>query len=62
MPAPHWRPSATTGCGPRGLMLARDKALAKQILTYHRIRVPDFVVFPRGAAVRRPRDTWVKMS
>lgn len=44
-----------TGCGPRGLMLARDKALAKQILTYHRIRVPDFVVFPRGAAVRRPR-------
>ncbi|HOB75575.1 MAG TPA: ATP-grasp domain-containing protein [Phycisphaerae bacterium] len=44
-----------TGCGPRGLMLARDKALAKQILTYHRIRVPDFIVFPRGAAVRRPR-------
>jgi D-alanine-D-alanine ligase len=44
-----------TGCGPRGLMLARDKALAKQVLTYHRIRVPDFVVFKRGLAVRRPR-------
>lgn len=44
-----------TGCGPRGLMLARDKALAKQILSYHRIRVPDFVVFRRGRAVRRPR-------
>src|SRR5690606_1869202 len=33
----------------------RDKALSKQILTYHRIRVPDFIVFPRGAAIRRPR-------
>ncbi|GMV97678.1 MAG: ATP-grasp domain-containing protein [Phycisphaerae bacterium] len=44
-----------TGCGPRGLMLARDKALAKKILSYHRIRVPDFVVYPRGAAVRRPK-------
>ena len=44
-----------SGCGPRGLMLARDKALAKQLLAYHRIRVPDFVVFRRGATVRRPR-------
>lgn len=44
-----------SGCGPRGLMLARDKALAKQLLAYHRIRVPDFVVFRKGAAVRRPR-------
>lgn len=44
-----------TGCGPRGLMLARDKALAKQILAYHRIRVPDFVVYRRGQAVKRPK-------
>lgn len=44
-----------TGCGPRGLMLARDKALAKQILTYHRIQVPDFAVFPRRRTIRRPR-------
>ena len=44
-----------TGCAPRGLMLARDKALAKQILSYHRIRVPDFVVFPKGFVARRPR-------
>jgi len=44
-----------TGCGPRGLILARDKALSKQILSYHRIRVPDFAVFPRGKVVRRPR-------
>lgn len=44
-----------TGCGPRGLMLARDKALSKQILHYHRIQVPDFAVFPRRRAIRRPR-------
>ena len=43
-----------TGCGPRGMILARDKALSKQILSYHRIPVPDFAVFPRGRAVRRP--------
>jgi len=44
-----------TGCGPRGLLLSRDKALSKQILSYHRIRVPDFAVFPRGKVIRRPR-------
>jgi len=43
-----------TGCNPRGLMLAHDKALCKKILTYHRIRVPDFAVFPPGRVVRRP--------
>ena len=37
-----------TGCNSRGLLLARDKALAKKILAYHRIPVPDFVVVPRG--------------
>jgi len=45
-----------TGCNPRGLVLARGKALAKKLLTYHRIRVPEFAVFPRGRATRRPRD------
>lgn len=44
-----------TGCNPRGLMLSHDKALSKKILTYHRIAVPDFAVFPKGKAVRRPR-------
>ncbi|MFQ5767702.1 MAG: D-alanine--D-alanine ligase [Acidobacteriota bacterium] len=43
-----------TGCSPRGLMLARDKALSKEILAYHRVRVPEFAVFPRGRKVRRP--------
>jgi D-alanine-D-alanine ligase len=44
-----------TGCNPRGLVLARDKALSKQLLVYHRIRVPSFTVFPRGRRARRPR-------
>lgn len=43
-----------TGCCPRGLMLARDKALSKQILAYNGITVPEFAVFPRGRAIRRP--------
>jgi D-alanine-D-alanine ligase len=37
-----------TGCNPRGLILARDKALSKQLLAYHRIPVPNFAVVRRG--------------
>lgn len=33
-----------TGCNPRGLILSRDKALTKKILSYHRIPVPKFAV------------------
>ncbi len=44
-----------TGCNPRGLVLARDKALAKKILTYHRIRTPRFAVYPRRGRARRMR-------
>ena len=44
-----------TGCNPRGMMLARDKALSRKVLSYHRIPGPDFAVFPRGRKVRRPR-------
>ncbi len=43
-----------TGCNPRGLLLTRDKALSKKILTYHRIETPRFAVFPVGRKVRRP--------
>ncbi|MHC4441850.1 MAG: D-alanine--D-alanine ligase family protein [Planctomycetota bacterium] len=43
-----------TGCNPRGMMLARDKGLSKQILSYHRIRIPEFTVFPKGRTIRRP--------
>ncbi len=37
-----------TGAGPRGLMLARDKALAKKIMSYHRIKTPKFWVYPKS--------------
>jgi len=44
-----------TGCNPRGLLLARDKALTKMILTYHRVSVPDFTVFRRGRKISHRR-------
>ncbi len=43
-----------TGCNPRGLMLAHNKALSKMVCRYHRIPVPAFAVFPMGRRVRRP--------
>jgi D-alanine-D-alanine ligase len=43
-----------TGCNPRGLILARDKALSKKLLAYHRIRVPEFTVVRPG---RKPALT-----
>lgn len=45
-----------TGSNPRGLVLARDKALSKKLLVYHRIPVPAFAVFPRGRKIRLPKD------
>jgi D-alanine-D-alanine ligase len=44
-----------TGCNPRGLTLAHDKALTKMILAYHRIQVPNFAVFPLNRKVHRPK-------
>lgn len=44
-----------TGSGSTGLTLCKNKGMAKEILAYHRIRVPDSAVFPPGAAVRRPK-------
>ncbi|MEK6770965.1 MAG: ATP-grasp domain-containing protein, partial [Pseudomonadota bacterium] len=44
-----------TGCNPRGLLLGRDKALSKKILTYHRIAVPDFMVFTHRQKIGRLR-------
>ena len=43
-----------TGCNPRGLVLARSKAITKKIAAYHRVRVPAFFVAPRGRKPRRP--------
>jgi D-alanine-D-alanine ligase len=43
------------GCNPRGLLLARDKALSKLLFRVHRIPTPGFVVFPRERRIRVPR-------
>ena len=45
-----------TGCSPRGLVIARDKALSKKILHYHRIRVPRFAVVQKGRKPRIPTN------
>jgi D-alanine-D-alanine ligase len=44
-----------TGCNPRGLMLARDKALTKKVLSFHRIPYPEFIEVPQGRSVKRPK-------
>ena len=44
-----------TGCNPRGLMLARDKALSKKLMAWHRIPVPGFFVVRRGERARLPK-------
>ena len=47
-------PVPYTGCNPRGMVLARDKALTRKILSYHRIPGPDFVIFKKSRKVKRP--------
>jgi D-alanine-D-alanine ligase len=44
-----------TGCNPRGMLQASDKALSKKVMAYHRIPTPAFAVFRRGHRVRPPR-------
>ena len=46
-----------TGCNPRGMLLSRDKVLSKQLLSYHRIPTPQFMVFARGRKPRIPKRT-----
>ncbi|MCI0659610.1 MAG: ATP-grasp domain-containing protein [Acidobacteria bacterium] len=43
-----------TGCNPRGLTLSHDKALTKKILSYHRVHVPRFAVFPLNRKAHHP--------
>src|ERR1041385_7211326 len=42
-----------TGSGPDALLLCKDKALAKKVLTYHRVRQPHFLVSHRERPLRR---------
>jgi D-alanine-D-alanine ligase len=43
-----------TGCNPRGLMLARDKVLSKQLLRGAGIATPEWAVAPRGTVPTLP--------
>lgn len=45
-----------TGCNPRGLMLAHDKALTKKLLAYHKIQIPRFKVIPIGRSAKIPKN------
>jgi D-alanine-D-alanine ligase len=44
-----------TGCNSRGLVLSRDKAIAKKVLSYHRVPQADFAVVPRGRKAKHSR-------
>jgi D-alanine-D-alanine ligase len=44
-----------TGAGPEALLLCKDKALAKKLLAYHRVRVARFVVSHRLRPLRKLR-------
>jgi D-alanine-D-alanine ligase len=44
-----------TGARPDGLMLCKDKALAKKVLAYHRVRVPHFVISSEFRPLKRLR-------
>lgn len=45
-----------TGASSEGLLLARDKALTKKVLTFGGVGVPHFMLCRRGAPVQRPSD------
>ena len=42
-----------TGSGPDGLFLCKDKALAREVLSHHHVRVPRFVVSHLKSPLRR---------
>ena len=45
-----------TGCNPRGMLLSRDKVLSKQLLSYHRIPTPQFMVFRARQETAHPQE------
>lgn len=45
-----------TGSGPTALLLCRDKRLCKQLLSLHKIRVPNFLYIPRNHKLRVPKN------
>lgn len=43
-----------TGCNPKGLLLARDKAISKKILKHHRIGTPKFFTMSKKGTKKIP--------
>lgn len=44
-----------TGSAPAGMMLCKNKGVAKKILTYHKIKTPSFTVYHRGHKISPPK-------
>lgn len=44
-----------TGASPVSLLLCNNKALSKEILSFHKIKVPNFHIFYRNRQIWRPR-------
>lgn len=45
-----------SGCNSKGLLLARDKALSKKILSHHKIATPNFITFPKNKKKKIPKN------
>jgi D-alanine-D-alanine ligase len=43
-----------TGSSPTGLTLCKNKGMAKELLAYHKIRVPNFALFSPKATIKEP--------
>ncbi len=41
-----------TGCSPEALHICKDKGLAKKILSYHRVHVPNFLISRKSSPLR----------
>ena len=46
----------TTGAGPEALLLCKDKALTKKLLSFHKIKVAGFRVSSKAHPLRRQLD------
>ena len=45
-----------TGSSPTGLTLCKNKGMAKELLAYHKIRVPNFAIFSPGSNIKRSKS------
>lgn len=45
-----------TGCNPKGLLLARDKAISKKILKHHKIGTPKFFTLSKKGKKKIPKN------